>query len=163
MGTPFEQIYDRATSLWTDYRLDNLYSSNQESFKLLLKGFLLNSIDEFDSCLTDLSWSENSETTENADGTTTTKVSYSFDNDLSSKEIRILALGMCIAWFEKDLHDVTQFRLHLNVKDYRAMSEQANIKQRQEILDRMREEHDRNINEYLNSNIKKFPYFNGNS
>ena len=163
MGTSFEAVYDRATTLWTDYRLDNLYKNGKESFMKLLKGFLLNSIDEFDQCLVDLKWSEEQISNENEDGTVTTITKYSFDNDLSSKEIRILALGMCIAWFEKDKNDVTQFRLHLSNKDYKTFSESQNIKQRQEVLEKMREEHDRNINEYLTQHITEFPYFNSNN
>ncbi len=162
MGTTFEAVYDRAVTLWTDYRLDNLYVNNQEAFKKLLKGFLLNSIDDFTECLTDLSWNSEDIITEHDDGTKTTTTVYSFDNDLTSKEIRILALGMCIAWYEKDMHDVTQFRLHLSTKDFRSFSEQANLKARSEILDRMREEHDRCINEYLTANLKTFSYFNNN-
>lgn len=163
MGTTFEAVYDRAVTLWTDYRLDNLYTNNQEAFKKLLKGFLLNSIDEFTECLTDLTWNSETFTIEHEDGTTETSTVYSFDNDLSSKEIRILALGMCIAWYEHDARDVTQFRLHMNVREYKSYSENQNVKQRQEVIDKMREEHDRNINEYLTANITTFPYFSENN
>ena len=159
MGTPFIKVYDRAMTQFKDYRLDNLYQLDKESFYQLLKGFLLDSIDDFDGCLTDLSYDSVDTTVTNEDGTTTTTTEYFFNSDLSSKEIKILCLGLAIAWFNNDMQDVTQFRLHLNVREYRSHSESQNEKQRSEVLDKMREELDRNITEYQLSRLSELPFF----
>ena len=157
MGTPFSIIYDRSLSLLKDYRLDALYAKDKDSFYDSLKGFLLNSTDMFDGSLQDLTYTSQIET--DTDGNNVTV--YYFDNTLTSKEIYILCLGVMIAWYQNDVNDVTQFRLHLNVRDYKTYSEQANIKQRSEVLDKMREELSRNITEYQLKNIANLPYFNG--
>lgn len=157
MGTPFSIIYDRSLSLLKDYRLDALYAKDKDSFYDFLKGFLLNSTDMFDGSLQDLTYTSQIET--DTDGNNVTV--YYFDNTLTSKEIYILCLGVMIAWYQNDVNDVTQFRLHLNVRDYKTYSEQANIKQRSEVLDKMREELSRNITEYQLKNIANLPYFNG--
>ena len=159
MGTSFKKVYDRAMTQFKDYRLDNLYKLDKESFYGLLKGFLEDSIDDFDGCLTDLSYEGVENVVNNDDGTTTTTIEYYFNNDLSRKEIKILCLGLAIAWYNNDLMDVTQFRLHLNTRDYKTYSENANVKQRGETLDKMREELDRNIIEYQIANLNKLPFF----
>jgi hypothetical protein len=159
LGTPFIKVYDRAMTQFKDYRLDNLYQLDKESFYQLLKGFLLDSIDDFDGCLTDLSYDSVDTTVTNEDGTTTTTTEYFFNSDLSNKEIKILCLGLAIAWYNNDMQDVTQFRLHLNVREYKSHSEAQNIKQRSDVLDKMREELDRNITEYQISKLSELPFF----
>lgn len=159
MGTSFLKVYDRAMTQFKDYRLDNLYQLDKESFYTLLRGFLLDSIDDFDGCLNDLSYISVDEETEDEQGQVVTTTEYYFNNDLSSKEIKILCLGLAIAWYNNDLSDATQFRLHLNVREYKAHSEAQNIKQRSDILDKMREELDRNITEYQIANISNLPFF----
>ena len=161
MGTTFLQVYDRAMTQFKDYRLDNLYQMDKDVFYELLRGFLLDSIDDFDGCLTDLSYTKTENIIENDDGTTTTVEEYSFNQELSSKEIKILCLGLAIAWYNNDMLDVTQFRLHLNVREYKTHAESQNLKQRSDVLDKMREELDRNIMEYQISHMDKLPYFGG--
>lgn len=59
MNTTFKQILDRVyVTLFKDYKLDNLKRIDEESFYTFLSGFLINSIDMFDGCLGDLSYSE---------------------------------------------------------------------------------------------------------
>jgi hypothetical protein len=156
MGTPFSTIYDRFIAMVKDYRLDALYVKDKDSFYEFLKGFLLNSIDMFDGALQDLTYISQTETNNNVES-----IVYYFNNILTSKEIYILCLGVMIAWYQNDLNDVTQFRLHLNVKDFKTYSEQANLKQRSEVLDKMREDLSKHIIEYQLKNLTSLPFFDG--
>ena len=109
----FKNILDRVyTTLFTDYKLDNLIQVDEQAFYDFLGGFLINSVDMFDGCLSDLSYHPVVETIEK-DGQLITVTNYVFDNELSSKEIYILSLGVALNWYRKQLDDVTQFRLHL--------------------------------------------------
>lgn len=157
MGTPFVFVYDRFTTLITDYKLDNLYLKDKNSFNEFLRGFLLNSIDMFDGCLTNLDYSSLVEKDANNNDVT----NYYFNASLKSKEVYILCLGLMIAWYQKDINDVTQFRLHLNTKNFKTYSENANLKQKSELLDKMKEDLSNNINNYQLSNLAKIPFFNG--
>ena len=56
MRVTFKDVLDRCyTTLFTDYKLDNLIKIDEQAFYTFLSGFLVNSIDMFDNCLTDLS------------------------------------------------------------------------------------------------------------
>ena len=156
MGTSFESVLDRSLTLFKDYRLDNLFSTNTDVFYEFLRGFLLNSVDMFDGCLSDLSYTS---VEEEIDGEI--KTVYYFNETLSSKEIYILCLGLAIAWYNNDMMDVTQMRLHLNTRDFKTYSEQANLKQRSEVLNKMREDLSKNITEYQLNNLSKIPFFGG--
>ena len=53
----FKDVLNRAyTTLFTDYKLDNLIKMDEQAFYTFLGGFLCNSIDLFDGALTDLSY-----------------------------------------------------------------------------------------------------------
>lgn len=157
MGTSFVSVYDRFVTLITDYKLNNLYIKNKNSFNEFLRGFLLNSIDMFDGCLTDLGYNSLIEKDENNNDVT----NYYFNVTLTSKEVYILCLGLMVSWYQNDINDVTQFRLHLNTKDFKTYSENMNMKQRSEILDKMKEDLSNNIISYQLSNLSTIPFFNG--
>ena len=157
MGTSFFNVYERFMPMIKDYRLDNLYTKDKNSFYEFLRGFLLNSIDMFDGCLTNLDYNGIVEKDENGKDVT----NYYFNSTLSSKEIYILCLGLMITWYQNDINDVTQFRLHLNTKDFKTYSENMNMKQRSEILDKMKEDLSNNIISYQLSNLSTIPFFNG--
>ena len=87
----FKNILDRAyTTLFTDYKLDKLVQVDEQAFYDFLGGFLVNSTDIFDSCLTDLSYHEETRVIEKDNKFITVK-DYVFDNELTSKEIYILS------------------------------------------------------------------------
>ena len=155
--TKFRDVIDRATTLWRDYRLDNLYKVDETNYYNFLEGFMLNSIDAFDGCLQDLSYEEITET--ELDGEIITQ--YAFTNTLTSKEIYILALGISIAWMEKNMLDITQMNLHLSIREFKTYSEANGIKQKSEVLDKMREEHSRNITSYQLRNLNSLTFFGG--
>lgn len=155
--TKFRDVIDRASTLWRDYRLDKLFNTDESEYYTFLEGLMLNSIDMFDGCLTNLSYTEVAET--ELDGEVVTQ--YVFDATLSSKEIYILALGIMIAWMENNKNDITQMNLKLNTRDFKSFSESQNLKEKQNSLDKMREEYSRNITEYQLRNFSSLPFFGG--
>lgn len=155
--TTFYNVIDRATYLWSDYRLDNLYKRDESAYYGYMEGFLLNSIDMFSGCLTDLSYTETTITEDDGEIITVNV----FDNTLSSKEVYILALGIAISWMEKNLRDIEQMNLHLATREFKSYSESANLKAKQETLNRMMEDYDNKITEYQLMNLTKLSYFKG--
>lgn len=157
----FKDIADRVyTTLFTDYKLDKLVQFDEQAFYDYLSAFLVNSIDMFDGCLSDLSYSEVTETIEKDNQLVEVK-NYVFDNDLSSKEQYILSLGVALGWYKKQLDDVTQFKLHLSNKDFKSYSEQQNLQRRLERLGAMEEELSEEVIKYQLNNIDKLPFFGG--
>ena len=157
----FKNILDRAyTTLFTDYKLDKLVQVDEQAFYDFLGGFLVNSTDIFDSCLTDLSYHEETRVIEK-DNKFVTVTDYVFDNELTSKEVYILSLGVALGWYRKQLDDVTQFKLHLSNKDFKSYSEQQNLQRRLERLGAMEEDLSEEIQKYQIKNLDKLPYFGG--
>lgn len=157
----FKNILDRAyTTLFTDYKLDKLVQVDEQAFYDFLGGFLVNSTDIFDSCLTDLSYHEETRVIKK-DNKLVTVTDYVFDNELTSKEIYILSLGVALGWYKKQLDDVTQFKLHLSNKDFKSYSEQQNLQRRLERLGAMEEDLSEEIQKYQIQNLNKLPYFGG--
>ena len=158
----FKNILDRVyTTLFTDYKLDNLVQVDEQAFYDFLGGFLVNSIDMFDNCLSDLSYHAEKRVIEK-DNKFITVTDYVFDNELTSKEIYILSLGVALGWYKKQLDDVTQFKLHLSNKDFKSYSEQQNLQRRLERLGAMEEDFSEEIQKYQITNLNKLPYFGGN-
>ena len=162
-GTNFEVIYDRFLLIINDYHLNNLAKTNYSAFLKFLKGLLVNSIDLFNGVLTDLSYEEvdvpQVVTTDSGEEQVIYVKETRFINQLSSKEISILAMICAYRWMENKVLDVTQFELHLDSKSFSVKSEQANLKQKEAVLNDMREKYMHEILEYQNSNIEKLPFF----
>ena len=157
----FKNILDRAyTTLFTDYKLDNLVQVDEQAFYNFLGGFLVNSIDMFDGVLNDLSYHAESRVIEK-DNKFITVTDYVFDNELTSKEVYILSLGVALGWYKKQLDDVTQFKLHLSNKDFKSYSEQQNLQRRLERLGAMEEDFSEEVQKYQLANLNKLPYFGG--
>ena len=155
--TKFRDVIDRASTLWRDYRLDKLYNTDESEYYTFLEGRMLNSIDMFDGCLTDLSYTEITETED--DGEIVTQ--YAFINTLSSKEVYILALGTMITWMENNKNDITQMNLKLNDRNFKTYSESQNLKEKQESFDRAKEEHARSITSYQLGRLNSLTFFGG--
>lgn len=158
MRVTFKDVLNRAyTTLFTDYKLDNLIKMDEQAFYTFLGGFLVNATDLFSGTLTDLSY--HSEVIKDENGND--NIEYVFDADLSSQEVYILCLGVALGWYKKALDDVTQFKLHLSSKSFKAYSEQANISKRLERLGAMEEELSEAITAYQLNNFDKLPFFGG--
>lgn len=165
--TSFEKVIDRATLLFKDYRLDKLYDKNVDAFMTYMRGQLLNSIDDFStSCLSDLSYhieleedKDNIVYDEDGNEQYAQKEVYYFDQDLASKEIKILALGILINWSVQNINDITEMNLHTQGRNFKAYSEANNMTRKQEILDKLREQQSRDIEEYQLGQLSKLPFF----
>ena len=164
-GTNFEEIYDRFLIVINDYHLNKLAKTNYSAFLKFLKGLLINSIDLFNGVLTDLSYEDVEETKivtkDNGQEEEVKVKSTYFVNKLSSKEISILAMICVYRWMENKVLDVSQFELHIDSKSFSVKSEQANLKQKEAVLNDIREKYMHEIVEYQNENIDKLPFFGG--
>ncbi len=162
MRVTFKDVLDRAyTTLFTDYKLDNLIKMDEQAFYTFLGGLLVNATELFDGALTDLSYHEEITEIENEDGSIEKVSEYVFDSDLTSREVYILCLGVALGWYKKALDDVTQFKLHLSTKDFKAFSEANNTQRRLERLGAMEEELSEAITSYQLNNFDKLPFFGG--
>lgn len=157
MGTPFENIYDRFLMKIQDWKLDKLAIVSKVDFYIFLKGLLINSIDLFNGCLTDLSYEDKTETVDGIQVTNT----Y-FVQTLTSKEQSILSTIVMYSWMEREVNDVRQFSLHLSTRDFEVKSEQANLKQKVAYLNIIGEKYAQEITEYQLQNLNKIPFFGGN-
>lgn len=150
--TNFKVVYDRAMGRLRDYRLDNLFNKDEDAFYDFMRQKLYESIDTFNGCLSDLTY--HSETI----GTVT---EWYFDSTLTTKETSILAYGLIIAWMEQNMLDITQMNAKIGNQSFKAYSEANNLKQKSEVLDKMREDKAREITEYHLQNFGSLPFFGG--
>lgn len=157
MRVTFNDVANRAyTTLFKDYKLDNLLKLDESAFYAFLSGFLINSIDMFDGCFNDLSYHIETELDQD---TLEEKIIYVFDNDLTSKEVYILSLGVAMGLYKQQMDDVTQYKLHLSSKDFKSYSEQQNLQRRLERYGAMEEELSEQIMAYHLNNFDKLPFF----
>lgn len=133
--TSFDQIETLALSIVEDYKLNKLFESNYDNFQKFCDGLLFNALPQFTECRQDLTY--NVETRE-------------FDVDLTNLEIYILSRYWVIAWWERENNNAAQIALKLGIKNqYSYNSESQNFKEKQNIIDKLREEVDRATQEYL--------------
>ena len=154
----FDKIYDMALIVIQDYRLEKLNERNQEAFVALMNSMLITSIPDFNGCLTNLSYEKKQEQImENGEPKMIDK--YYFTNDLSPKEISILAKIVVYTWFKRQTQDIRQIELHLSGRAFNVKSEQANLKVKSEYLDKLKEDYIQEINEYQLENLDKLSFF----
>lgn len=133
--TSFDQIETLALSIVEDYKLSKLFENNYDNFQKFCDGLLFNALPQFTECRQDLNY--NAETRE-------------FDVDLTNLEIYILSRYWVIAWWERENNNAAQIALKLGIKNqYSYNSESQNFKEKQNVIDKLREEVDRATQEYL--------------
>ena len=133
--TSFDQIETLALSIVEDYKLNKLFESSYDNFQKFCDGLLFNALPQFSECRQDLTY--NVETRE-------------FDVDLTNLEIYILSRYWVIAWWERENNNAAQIALKLGIKNqYSYNSESQNFKEKQNVIDKLREEVDRATQEYL--------------
>lgn len=133
--TNFDQIETLALSIVEDYKLSKLFENNYDNFQKFCDGLLFNALPQFTECRQDLTY--NIETRE-------------FDVDLTNLEIYILSRYWVIAWWERENNNAAQIALKLGIKNqYSYNSESQNFKEKQNVIDKLREEVDRATQEYL--------------
>nr|DAU19433.1 MAG TPA: hypothetical protein [Caudoviricetes sp.] len=133
--TSFDQIETLALSIVEDYKLNKLFENSYDNFQKFCDGLLFNALPQFTECRQDLTY--NVETRE-------------FDVDLTNLEIYILSRYWVIAWWERENNNAAQIALKLGIKNqYSYNSESQNFKEKQNVIDKLREEVDRATQEYL--------------
>ena len=111
-GTPLSDVYDQFLSLVKDYRLTNLFnlSPDHTEFEAYLLGWLIPAIRDFNICDQSLEYSGNN-----------------FFETLTEKNIVMLAQLLKKYWLEKEIDDITQMNLHVQDRDFKTFSENANM------------------------------------
>lgn len=133
--TSFDQIETLALSIVEDYKLNKLFESSYDNFQKFCDGLLFNALPQFTECRQDLTYDD--ETRE-------------FGVDLTNLEIYILSRYWVIAWWERENNNAAQIALKLGIKNqYSYNSESQNFKEKQNVIDKLREEVDRATQEYL--------------
>lgn len=133
--TSFDQIETLALSIVEDYKLNKLFENSYDNFQKFCDGLLFNALPQFTECRQDLTY--NAETRE-------------FGVDLTNLEIYILSRYWVIAWWERENNNAAQIALKLGIKNqYSYNSESQNFKEKQNVIDKLREEVDRATQDYL--------------
>ena len=133
--TSFDQIETLALNIVEDYKLNKLFENSYDNFQKFCDGLLFNALPQFTECRQDLTY--NVETRE-------------FGVDLTNLEIYILSRYWVIAWWERENNNAAQIALKLGIKNqYSYNSESQNFKEKQNVIDKLREEVDRVTQEYL--------------
>lgn len=142
--TSFDQIETLALSIVEDYKLNKLFENSYDNFQKFCDGLLFNALPQFTECRQDLTY--NVETRE-------------FDVDLTNLEIYILSRYWVIAWWERENNNAAQIALKLGIKNqYSYNSESQNFKEKQNVIDKLREEVDRATQEYLLLDLDSYDF-----
>jgi len=147
-GTPLSDIYDQFLSLIKDYRLTNLFNLSPEhtEFEDYLLGWLIPAIGDFSICDQDLTF-----------------IGNNFVQTLTSKNIVMLAQLLKKYWLEKEIDDITNMNLHLETKDFKTFSENANMKAKQDRYNMEKEEVSQLLVDYaLKNNTQWHSWLTGN-
>lgn len=133
--TSFDRIEELALSIVDDYKLDKLFNNSYDDFQSFCDNLLFNAIPQFTECRQALNY--NAEQRE-------------FNADLTNLEIYILSRYWVIAWWERENNNAAQIALKLGIKNqYSYNSESQNFKEKQNVIDKLREEVDRATQDYL--------------
>lgn len=142
--TSFDQIETLALSVIEDYKLLNTRENKYDNFQKFCDGLLFNALPQFTECRQDLNYDV--ETRE-------------FGVDLTNLEIYILARYWVIAWWERETNNAAQIALKLGIKNqYSYNSESQNFKEKQNIIDKLREEVDRATQDYLLLDLDSYDF-----
>lgn len=144
MATSFDIIEDMAITLIDDYKLAKLYEQDLSKFKTYCDGILLAVAPRFYQCRQALTYNSTSRT---------------FDNDLTDLEIVILSCLWRIGWWERENNNSAQIALKLKVpSSFQYNSEANNFKEKQNVIDKLYEDLDRQITNYLLLDLSSYTY-----
>ena len=137
--TSFDTIETRALAVIEDYTLKNLFDSSIDRFEKYCDGLLMVAIPQFYECLKSLRYDEAART---------------FSEDLDEQEVSILANFFVITWWQRENNNAAQIALKLKTsQSFQFNSEAQNFKEKQNVIDKLREENARQINAYLAANL----------
>lgn len=142
--TNFDDIIDVALAVVDDYKLFKLHDQNIENFQAYCDGFLIQGIPQFTDCRQSLDYDAQART---------------FSSDLTVLEKFILSRYWLIAWWERETNNSAQIALKLGLKNqYSYNSESQNFKEKQNVIDKLREEVSRAIQQYLLLDIDSYDF-----
>lgn len=142
--TPFDKIEEMALAVISDYKLSKLYQQSLEAFQSKMDGLLIKSAMDFSTCKQSLAYDADNR--------------Y-FQNDLTQMEKYILSCYFVVAWWEWQNNDAAQIALKLGLKNvFTYNSESQNFKEKQNVIDKLREEVSRKITEYQLQDIDGLDY-----
>lgn len=137
--TSFDIVETRALAVIEDYKLKKLFDSSIDGFEKYCDGLLMVAIPQFYECLKSLQYNEESRT---------------FSEDLDEQEVSILANFFVITWWQRENNNAAQIALKLKSNNsFSFNSEAQNFKEKQNVIDKLREENARQINAYLAANL----------
>lgn len=144
MATSFDVIGERAMSVIDDYKLRKLWNVNIDMFESKIDSFILNAIPRFWQCNSSLAYDAQDR---------------QFEADLNTMEIQILADYCVITWWEGETNVASQIALKLKTPNsFSFNSESQNFKEKQNVLDKLREEVDRQTTNYLLQDLSSYDY-----
>lgn len=133
--TSFDKIEELALSIVDDYKLTNAFNLNYDTFQSFCDNLLFNAIPQFTECRQSLDYDTGER---------------QFNVDLTVLEVYILSRYWVIAWWERENNNAAQIALKLGIKSqYSYNSESQNFKEKQNVIDKLREEVDRATQDYL--------------
>ena len=113
--TPYDDILDLALVSIEDYRLNKLYKESPAEFKLILEGFMIRGLSNFNNCVKDLSDRD--------------EIEHQFNVKLDDLEKSIIADWTAIMWLDKEINDTRQITAMLqNRNEAHRYSEANNLK-----------------------------------
>ena len=137
--TSFDTIETRALAVIEDYKLKKLFDSSIDGFEKYCDGLLMVAIPQFYECLKSLRYDEAART---------------FSEDLDEQEVSILANFFVITWWQRENNNAAQIALKLKTsQSFQFNTEAQNFKEKQNVIDKLREENARQINAYLAANL----------
>ena len=137
--TSFDIVETRALAVIEDYKLKKLFDSSIDGFEKYCDGLLMVAVPQFYECLKSLRYDEAART---------------FSEDLNEQEISILANFFVITWWQRENNNAAQIALKLKSNNsFSFNSEAQNFKEKQNVIDKLREENARQINAYLAANL----------
>ena len=137
--TSFDTIETRALAVIEDYKLKKLFDSSIDGFEKYCDGLLMVAIPQFYECLKSLRYDE---------------LARTFSEDLDEQEVSILANFFVITWWQRENNNAAQIALKLKTsQSFQFNSEAQNFKEKQNVIDKLREENARQINAYLAANL----------
>lgn len=140
--TTFDVVEDRALTIIVDYKLDKLFQLSEDQFNTFCDGLLIKASGEFTDCVKSLDYDE-----ENRQFTAT----------LDNNEINILAYYFVIAWWERETNVASEIALKLKTNNTFAFNSEAqNFKEKQNVIDKLREGQSRRLNDYLALHLDSF-------
>lgn len=134
MATSFNDIEDIALITIDDYKIRKIYEQDLDAFYRYCDGFLVSAVPNFYQCRQSLNYNlENRE----------------FENELTQKEISILADLWAIEWLGREIKRSSQLANSLQTsQSFKNHSPAQHIKEMSNFLDKLEEDVDRKMVRY---------------